>query len=536
MKRLITIVLLMSALFLPGCSSEKHKPENQILKYNLPSEPKTLDPQISNDYSSNIILINIFEGLTRLDENQNIAPGVAKSWESLNNNTTFIFHLRENATWGNAENTPLTAKDFVFAFKRAVDKTTQSPYVSSLYCIKNAQKINTGKMPVSSLGVTAIDDYTLQIDLEYPNENFPKITSSIITMPCNEEFFNASAGQYGLELKYVLGNGPFKIKKNYGWDHFNSIHLVKNQNYTGETLPISAGISFDIGKEILNPIESIKNETVDAAPMNASDISIAQKEGMPLTSIEDTLWAICFNCSNKTYSNLNIRNSILSAFNRDYVLKKVPAECTVTDSLTINSLQVDGANFENIYGNNLYIKESSAAKSYLEKGLQELKLKELPTTSILCLDTPEVRAIVSNIIEHLNKNLNFNFNMTPMSYQELNSKVKAKDFQVAICPIALETDSALEYFNCFTTNNKANFLDLSDPSYDNLISQAYAAHNNVALTEILSKAELYLHENAVIYPLYKEKHYFASAKNVSQVVFHKYKKGIDFLYAKKNKK
>lgn len=535
MKKLLSLLLILSfTITISACSSEKNKPENQILKYNLPSEPKSLDPQIADDYSSNIILTNIFEGLTRLDENENVIPGIAKSWEALNNNTEFIFHLRDNTFWGNGS-TPVTANDFVFGFRRAVDKNTQAPYVTSLYCIKNAQKINKGQLSLSSLGVTAIDEHTLKIELEYPNENFQKITATPIAMPCNEEFFNSSAGQYGLEAKTVLGNGPFRIKAKYGWDHFNSLHLVKNEGYQGDILPISAGVSFNIGKESEKPIEDIKNGFIDASLIGANDTERAKSEGMGLTSFEDTLWVMTFNFSDPIFSNLNIRKSILTALNRDYVLSRVPNEYTVTNSLVLDGLQINGFEFKNIYGEDLYIKESPDSKNYLNLALKELGFDALPTTSILCLDTPEVKSLASNIIENLNKSLNFNFNMTPVSRKELEAKLRAKSFQIAICPLVLESDNVLEFFNSFTSDNKNNIVGLADSTYDNLIKQAYENSSKSKLEEALSKAEVYLNENVILYPLYKEKKYFASSKNVSGIIFHRYKKGIDFSRAKKIK-
>lgn len=534
MKKILSIFFIITTFFISGCS-EKNSPENQVLSYNLPSEPKSLDPQISDDFSSNTVLINMFEGLTRLNQEGAVVPGVAKSWESLDNNTKFIFHLRNDTFWGNKEKTPVTAKDFVFGFKRAVDKKTNAPCVSTLFCIKNAKKINDLNMDISDLGIKALDEYTLEIDLEYPIVDFPKVTTNMITMPCNEEFFNASEGQYGLELKTVLGNGPFKLKNKYGWDHYKSMSLIKNDGYKGDTLPISAGINFDIGKDISNPLDSIKNGLLDASPIKYENLTEAKNEKLKITSFEDTISTIAFNLSDSTYSNLNIRKCIISGLDREYALSEISNGRSITNKLTLDDLQVNGSKFSNIYGDYLYLKNSKNCKTFLDLGLKELSLKELPKTSITCLDDPKVKAIVSNIIEKLNKNINFNFNMTPVSQNELISKAKNKDYQIILYPIILESDSAIEFFNYFTSENKNNFVGLKDTNYDNFISMAFNSYDNANTIKIVSDADKYLNENIIIYPLYTEKHYFTSAKNVSGIIFNKYKKGIDFLYSKKIK-
>lgn len=532
MRKILSIFFILLLTIL-NTSCSKGNSKDQILNYNLPSEPKSLDPQISDDYSSNIILVNIFEGLTRLDENENVTPGVAETFESENNNTLFTFHLRKNTFWSDENKTPVTAKDFLFAFKRALEKNTQAPFASTLFCIKNARKINDGQLDFSNLGVTVIDDYTLKIELEYPNEDFLKITSTLITMPCNEEFFNASNGQYGLELKKILGNGPFKFKNKYGWDHFHNISLVKNENYQGSTLPTINGINFDIGKETPDTIEKLKNNLLDAALINNNEINAAKEENMQLFAFEDTSFALTFNLSDPMYSNLNIRKSILSSINRNLATSNIPDECTITNNLTLNNLKANGLKFVNNYGDNLFIKESSDSKNLLNLGLKELKTNELKGTNILCLDEPKTKATVSNIIESLNKNLKINFNMTPLEKTDLISRINSKNFQIALAPISLESDNAFDLFNMFTSSSKKNTISLNDPCYDNLLTKAYNSNDKNTTFEMLSLAEKYLNEKAIIYPIYKEKKYFACSKNVSGIIFYKYKNGIDFLHAKK---
>ena len=125
--------------------------------------------------------------------------------------------------------------------------------------------------------------------------------------------------------------------------------------------------------------------------------------------------------------------------------------------------------------------------------------------------------------------------MTPVSQNELISKAKNKDYQIILYPIILESDSAIEFFNYFTSENKNNFVGLKDTNYDNFISMAFNSYDNVNTIKIVSDADKYLNENIIIYPLYTEKHYFTSAKNGSGIIFNKYKKGIDFLYSKKIK-
>lgn len=535
MKKILASIVLISFVFgLSGCHSKKNSPENQIIKYNLDSEPKSLDPQIANDYSSNILIMNLFEGLVRIDENFNIVPGVAQSWETSSNNTLYIFHLRHDACFSNKEKTPLTAHDFVFGLKRALDKNTAAPKASSLYCIKNAKNINLNGAPTSILGVTAIDDHTLSIELEYENKEFLETLATPIAMPCNESFFYSVSGQYGLEPKTVLSNGPFKIKPRYGWEHFKSINLVKNEAYVGETLPISAGISFTIGEDTSNAAELIKNETLDACLLPMNQLSAAKNFSLKLTSFKDTVWGITFNLDNPTVSNSNIRKGFIKSINRDYILNYVPENCTIANDIVLDSMTVNGQSYRDAAGHNLYMKQDSSAKVFFDKGIKELGLKSSPNISIACIDDPTVKSMVSNLIENLNSTLNCYFNMNPVSKGDLTSAIANSNFQVAVVPIQAENDSVLDFLGKFKSDSSKNIVNLKSKEYDSILAAAAAANPADSLKYLIS-AEKYLNDNANFYPLYNEERYYACSPKVSGIIFHEYIKGIDFLKSKKSK-
>ena len=101
-KKGFCFLLCICVLFavVTGCSSKK---SGQAITYNLEEEPVTLDPQIADDYSSRIVIMALYEGLTRLDENNQVSPGVAQRWESNSTYTSFTFYLREDASWSDGK-------------------------------------------------------------------------------------------------------------------------------------------------------------------------------------------------------------------------------------------------------------------------------------------------------------------------------------------------------------------------------------------------------------------------------------------------
>ena len=207
---LLSILILLTIIACDGT-------DKAYIYFSLDEQPKTLDPQIASSDSELMIVRNIFEGLLRKNEKGEIVCGVAESYKK--NNLIYTFKLRKDAVWSNEE--AVTAHDFVFALRRAVDPKTESPFVRRLFCIVNAKEINMGNMSVNDLGVKAIDDHTLQINLHTYDDSFEETLTTSLTMPCNEKFFNESAGKYGIFKEHTLSNGSYKLSK---WG--KSIHLV----------------------------------------------------------------------------------------------------------------------------------------------------------------------------------------------------------------------------------------------------------------------------------------------------------------------
>ena len=212
--RLTAIMLVLTMLPSSLASCSRDDGTDKAISYSLTDEPKNLDPQMASDNNSLLVIRNIFEGLTRFDQNGSIIPGVAEDWTASPDYTEYTFRLRKNAVWSDEAHTPVTAHDFVFAWRRALDPDTKSTTCSALFPIKNARAVNSGEMKPESLGVTVIDDYTLKVSMEYSYAEFVLQTPNAVFMPCNEAFFLTTKGHYGLDDEYIISNGPFVFAKN----------------------------------------------------------------------------------------------------------------------------------------------------------------------------------------------------------------------------------------------------------------------------------------------------------------------------------
>jgi len=222
-KILIFLLCFIFILPITGCDDTSEA----YIYFELPSSPLTLDPQTASLDQELLVVKNIFEGLLRKNNEGKIVCGAAESYEK--KGLTYTFKIRGNAVWSNAE--PLTAHDFVFALRRAVSPETKAPFVARLFSITGAEDIYNGKLKPSSLGVTAKDDKTLVIKLREKDKLFEETLTTSIAMPCNQTFFNESAGKYGLFSDNILSNSSYKITR-WRKDPFG-IRLYRNNEYKG---------------------------------------------------------------------------------------------------------------------------------------------------------------------------------------------------------------------------------------------------------------------------------------------------------------
>lgn len=236
---LFLVLLLAVTTFLAACGGNNDTAKDKDGSANKPDEKKeqvlnlletqeipTLDPALATDEVSFIVLNNVMEGLYRLGKDNKPVPGVAESYEVSQDGKVYTFKLRKDAKWSNGD--PVTAHDFVFAWRRVLDPKTASEYAYIMYDIKNAEEINQGKLPVDQLGVKALDDYTLQVELKNPVPYFVSLTVFSSFMPQNEKFVKSQGEKYGLEANTTLYNGPFVLSE---WKHEQGWTYKKNPNY-----------------------------------------------------------------------------------------------------------------------------------------------------------------------------------------------------------------------------------------------------------------------------------------------------------------
>ena len=186
--------------------------ENQDYTYWLLDAIKSMDPQINTDVEGSGVLRSLFEGLMNEDQNGGLVPGVATGYELSDDKTTYTFHLRDNAKWSNGD--PVTANDFVYAWRRLSDPATASEYAwyIELMQVANAAEVIAGEKPVDELGVRAVDDHTFEVKITAPLPYFPSMTTHASVFPVNQKVIE-KYGDKWTEPGKLVGNGAYLLKE-----------------------------------------------------------------------------------------------------------------------------------------------------------------------------------------------------------------------------------------------------------------------------------------------------------------------------------
>ena len=539
MKRFIsvlTVIFLLAAVF-SGCSGKKKNGETFVMPVS--ATPESLDPQIVSSDVERLAAANCYEGLFRLSSDGEIENGVAQSYTVSPDGLTYTFNLRQDTKWHALSGYEkflgedfekrydfrVTAKDFVFAFRRALDKNTGCREAANLYAIKNARAINLNGASPSTLGARAVDDFTLELTLEYADTNlFYRLTSSA-AMPCNEAFWKATAGKYGLSVSYTLCNGPFYLSE---WNDDQSIRMTVNPDYSGENEVKPYSVKLTVNNDANDIKEKTLSGTYDAAFLTEEQLRDADTSLIMQKPFENTVCSLIFNCADGYFSNLNIRKAICLCASVD--TNRLPVNVSSLASGLVPPFCTFGSeNYRVKAGRaNLTPYSEKNAKKYFEKGLEEL---EAGTVNFTVLCTEEYEETVRILIQFWQKTLGIKLvaSVDVRERDELLSLVKSGEYALAFYPLEASEQEAENFLLSFSSVSGKNIFNFNDKKYDRLIENA--AEKSTA-PELL-KCENYLLDNAVIYPVFNQNSYFVTSAETEGIYFYSNKHSVFFINAER---
>ena len=193
------------------------------------AEAETLDPQAARSEAALTIARDLFEGLMSIDATGQPLPAAAERYEISADGDIYTFHLRPTLRWSNGD--VVTAPDFVAAWRRLVNPATAAPYAQMLEVVRNAVAIETGAAPAQTLGVRAVDDTTLVVELQRPTPYFLNLLTHPGTFPLHRATLAAHGNRFA-KPGILVSNGAYRAER---WDFGSKILAVRNRHYWNDS-------------------------------------------------------------------------------------------------------------------------------------------------------------------------------------------------------------------------------------------------------------------------------------------------------------
>lgn len=426
----------------------------QIFKIALDSNPGSLDPQLADDESAVMIAKNLFAGLMDYDANGRLVGRIATDYVISNDGLTYTFYLDEGYSWhatGDFE-APVTAHDFVFGFRRLMDPKTASPHSDKYYCISGAAAARSGEAGTNTIGVKALDDYTLEFTLEYQNAEFLYLLAELPAMPCCEEFFNTSGGKYGLEAEATCSNGPFYIRywlhDPYGTDNY--VRLRRNPGYSEKSYVSPAGINYLITPNFDERKSDFQNGSTDALLYMPGQK--ADSKGEHILGYADT-FGLVFNEKLGAFSDPEVRQIFSWAIDREalrsaspYVL--ISAESIIPDNPTLNA-----RGYTSRIDNEITASNRAMAEYKWSFLLSEREKSELIGMTVMVPSSFEYSDILNELAESWYSVFNIHFRIEIVNERDYARRIKDGEYQIALASLSSDKASPFEYLAPFGSEN-----------------------------------------------------------------------------------
>lgn len=316
---LATTTAGLAALMLAACGGGAKGDDVPTLRRGISAKVQTLDPHKSSAQWENIIIGDMLIGLTTDDADGEPVPGMATSWEVDETGTVWTFQLGD-FVW--SDGVPVTANDFVYAFRRLQKPEIASQYASMLWLVKNGQKVNEGELPPEQLGVRAIDEKTLEITLEHPAPYLPGLLTHYTTFPVPAHVVE-QYGEAWIQPQNIQVNGPYKLVYWRSGDQ-----LVADKNPTG----------FGAAEACFDRVAyfEIENEAAYENKISAGELDInnvfsgprkaeieAKFPGWVRTypGLLTTYWS--FNQTKAPFDDVRVRKALSLALDREFMVRNV---------------------------------------------------------------------------------------------------------------------------------------------------------------------------------------------------------------------
>jgi oligopeptide transport system substrate-binding protein len=542
LKKGAVCFLAVCSLAIAGSLTSQKTQAAELAKdqtYNVVSgaEAGSIDLSLASDTYSFNILYNTYEGLYRLDkDNQPEIAGAAEAATVSSDGLTYTIKLRQDAKWSNGD--PVTAADYVYSWQRTLDPKTASEYAYMFSPVKNADKINAGKVDKSQLGVKAVDDYTLQVTLEQVTPYFTSLLAFPTFAPQDQKVVEQYGDDYAKTSEKEVYNGPFKLADFSGAGTDTEYKLVKNDTYWDQDNVTLQTINFSVVKESSTAMNLFKDGEADEIGLSG-EAALQNKDNKAWVAEPSAMTQyleLNQTKKNSPFRNKNLRKAISYAINRQQMVDKILGDGSyVSNDIVPQKMSYNPTTkVDFTKDTSMKLKYSAAqAKKYWKKAKKELGIKKLDV-SLLASDTESSKKMCEYLQGALQDTLSgvkVSVSNVPLSVR-LDRSNKGK-FDIVMNNWIADFGDPINFLDLFTSDSSYNRGNWSNTTYDKLVAKSSsedAADPTARWTDMVKADQLLSKELGVI-PLYQSSGAGLRNTKVKNVYAHVAGAGTDYKWA-----
>ncbi|MCH9811955.1 peptide ABC transporter substrate-binding protein [bacterium] len=513
MKKIPNIFYLIAAIpliFLTSCKKGKSgaslAKQKQEISINIEKNPATLDSRKCT-LLRDVNLIRLFkEGLFRLNQKGEIVPALAESFTLLPDNKTCIIKLKQSQ-WSNG--IPLTAYDFVYAWKSALANDFTAPSISLFYPLKNAEAIANGKLPVSMLGVHTQGMYTLIVELEKETPIIKELLAHPIYFPVLENVNNTHENSY-------VGNGPFLIES---YKINDEIIAIKNKRYWDKK-----AVKLDVVHMLLVNQETAYNlykkgeiQLVGAPYSHIPPDALYKLKDCPELKKNEMLRThfIRVNTNKQLLSNKNFRKALALSIERKSVVNHVlSGEANTITTIIPNKMKRN--TYDPTQDGNIEL-----AKKYMALALEEedIKKESLESITFTYFGSGNNHKIAKALQVGWRKNLSLEITLEPLEQKVYLDRISNGDYSLASGAWAADFDDPINFLEVFKTKKSpSNYTGWEDKAFISALDESFVATTQSKREESLLSAESILMDAMVAIPVYQYNMIYLQAPSLKGIV------------------
>ncbi|WP_432663155.1 peptide ABC transporter substrate-binding protein [Wukongibacter baidiensis] len=490
----------------PAPTEEPAAKDEQVITYNLLADPDSIDPHKATSVGASIIMQNIFEGLVRTNAEMGQDPGVAESWETNEDKTVWTFKLREDAKWSDGQ--PVTAEDFVYGWKRAVDPATACEYAYMLDPVMNATKIYSGELGVDELGIKAIDAKTLEVTLEQPTAYILELFAFPTYFPVRKDAIEKNPEAWEFDPATAITNGPLKLA---GYTQNDVLKIVPNENYWD-----ADRVKIDEVRFVFITEQSTGLAAFEAGDIDGTDEVPSQEIPRLQAESEDFIIApylgtyfYAFNVEKEPFTDVKVRKALSKAIDRNAIVTTVTLGGQIpATGFVPPGIMVGGEDFRKAggdYGIDPMTAQVEEAKKLLaEAGYPDGK--GFPKTTLRYNTSENHKKVAEAIQEMWKKNLNVEIELENMEWRVFIPARQNGDFQVARHGWIGDYNHPMTFLDMFLSESGNNDPQWKNEEYDKLIYAAKKESDPKKAAEMMHKAEDLMMEDGIVMPIYYYTH------------------------------